>query len=275
MVEQQFDHTSQQLIYSLAKEHTAMTDPGPPPNAAEIMESVNDALQDLELEPHETSEILRFANRELPHLHTPESSYFILGSYRDPYLRRLRIVQNELNKRLGTYPFLMADLSELDIDRLPIFRIRFTLLAAHADTIVAVYEQDTGGEVTELGKISTTPYFGKSYVLPRDYAWMTERNLATEADVIAAAATIYFNEELDDTTTEDELDSLIAAAHKNGISLTRAEVIDRLEDRDDSEHAPVSYSWVHLNEFRFFELHNRCFAWSSPADLRNIVDEVP
>ena len=32
-----------------------MADPGPPPNAAEIMESVNDALQGLELEPNERS----------------------------------------------------------------------------------------------------------------------------------------------------------------------------------------------------------------------------
>ncbi|MFC7073101.1 hypothetical protein ACFQJ7_12440 [Halovenus rubra] len=252
-----------------------MADPGPPPNATEIMESVNDALQDLELEPHEASEILGFANRELPHLHTPEDSYFILGSYRGPYLRRLRIVQNELDKRLGTYPFLLADLSELNIDRLPVFRIRFTLLAAHVDTIVAVYEQDAGGEVTELGKISTTPYFDKSYVLPRDYAWMTEQNLDTETDVIAAAATIYFNDDLDDATTEDELDLLLTAAHKNDIRLTKAEVIDRLEDREDSEHAPVSYSWVHLNEFRLFELHDQCFAWSSPDDLRDIVDEIP
>ncbi|QKG94193.1 hypothetical protein EXE43_12160 [Halorubrum sp. SS5] len=252
-----------------------MTDPGPPPNAAEIMESVNDTLQGLELEPRETSEILLFANRELPHLHTPEDSYFILGSYRDPYLRRLRIVQNELDKRIGTYPFLMADLPELDIDRLPVFRIRFTLLAAHADTIVAVYEQDAGGEVTELGKISTTPYFDKSYVLPRDYTWMTDQNLDTEADVIAAAATIYFNDDLDQATAEKELDSLLAAANKNDIRLTKSDVIDRLEEREDDEQAPVSYSWVHLNEFRLFELHNRCFAWSSQDDLRNIVDKVP
>jgi len=169
----------------------------------------------------------------------------------------------------------MADLSELDIDRLPVFGIRFNLLAAHADTIVAVYEQDAGGEVTELGKISTTPYFDKSYVLPRDDAWMTEQNLNTEADVTAAAATIYFNDDLDEATTEEELDSLIAAANRNGISLTTPDVIDRLEDREDSEQAPVSYSWVHLNEFRLFELHDRCFAWSSPDDLRDVVDDVP
>jgi hypothetical protein len=252
-----------------------MANPAPPPNAADIMESVNDALQGLELEPHEVSNILGFANRELPHLHTPEDSYFILGSYRDPYLRRLRIVQNELDKRFGTYPFLMADLPELDSDRLPVFRIRFTLLAAHADTIVAVYEQDAGGEVTELGKISTTPYFDKSYVLPRDYAWLTEQNFDTEADVIAAAAAIYFNDDIDESLMKDELTQLVAKAEKNDIDLTQSEVIDRVENRDNSGEAPVAYSWVHLNEFRLFELHGRCLAWGTPDDLRDIVAEIP
>lgn len=252
-----------------------MPEPGPPPNATAIMETVNEALQDLELEPHETAEILGFANRELPHLHTPEDSYFILGSYRDPYLRRLRIVQNELDKRLGTYPFLLADLPELDIDRLPVFHIRFNLLAAHADTIVAVYEQDGGGEVTELGKLSATPYFNKSYVLPRDYTWLTEENLDTEAAVVAAAATIYFNDDLDDAATEEELDALTTAANKSDISITVPDIIERLEDREDAEDAPVSYSWVHINEFRLFELHDQCLPWSTIEDLREIVDEIP
>jgi len=252
-----------------------MADPELPSNAAAIMESVNDALQGLELEPHETADILGFANRELPHLHTPEDSYFILGSYRDPYLRRLRIVQNELDKRLATYPFLMADLPELDLERLPVFRIRFNLLATHADTIIAVYEQDAGGEVTELGKISTTPYFDKSYVLPRDYAWMTDQNIDTEADVIAAAATIYYNDDLTESTTDSELDSLITAAKTNGIDLTKTELIEQLEQRDSSEDVPVSYSWVHLNEFRLFELHGRCYAWFNQDDLRDVIDEIP
>lgn len=135
-----------------------MGDPGPPPNANEIMEQIDEALQGLELEPHESSEILAFVNREVPHLQTPETAYFVLGSYREPFVRRVRIVQNELDKRLGTYPFLMGDLREIDIERLPTFRIRFSLLAAYADYIVAVYEQDAGGEITELGKISPTPF---------------------------------------------------------------------------------------------------------------------
>ncbi|WP_436907604.1 hypothetical protein [Halosimplex marinum] len=252
-----------------------MTGSETPADDAEIMEAVDEALQGLELEPHETAEILGFANREVPHLQTPEDSYFILGSYRDPYVRRLRIVENELDKRLGTYPFLMGDLPEIDIDRLPVFRIRFTLLATYADHIVAVYEQDAGGEVTELGKISATPYFDRSTVLPRDYAWMTDRNIETVADLLAAAVNVYFNDDLDEEETEAELDSLVTQAQRNDIEVSREEVVDRIEGRTDADGEAVSYSWVHLNEFRLFELHGRCLPWTDPEELRDVTDRIP
>lgn len=252
-----------------------MSEPGPPPNAAEIMDHVDEALQGIELEPGESAEVLGFANREVPHLQTPETSYFILGSYRDPFLRRLRIVQNELDRRLGTYPFLMGDLPELDVDRLPTFRIRFTLLASYADYVVAVYEQDAGGEVTELGKISTTPHFEDAYVLPRDYAWMTDRKLESPADVFAAAVSVYFNGDLDPDEVEAELESLAAAARQNGVEVSTDALRERIEEREDAEREAVSYSWVHLNEFRLFELHDRCLPWSTPEELRDVVGEIP
>ncbi|OAQ51764.1 hypothetical protein HTG_15390 [Natrinema mahii] len=252
-----------------------MTDPGPPENAAEIMDRVDEALQGLELEPHESSEVLEFANHELPHLQTPETSYFVLGSYRDPFIRRLRVVQNELDKRVGTYPFLMGDLREIDIDRLPTFRIRFHLLAAYTDYIVAVYEQDAGGEVTELGKISSTPYFEKATVLPRDYAWMTARKLESHADVVAAAVNMYFNEELDSEAVETELDALVDRARRNGVEISVDELVEQIDAREDADRDAVSYSWVHLNEFRLFELHDRCFPWSIPEELRDVTDELP
>jgi DNA-binding IclR family transcriptional regulator len=234
-----------------------------------------EVLQGLELEPHESSEILSFANQEVPYLQTPETSYFILGSYREPYVRRARIVQNELDKRLGTYTFLMGDLREIDIDRLPTFRIRFCLLATYADYIVGVYEQDAGGEITELGKISTTPYFEDSYVLPRDYAWMTDRNLETLEAAFAAAVNIYFNEDLDPDDVEDELGTTATEARRNGVDISTEDLFDLIEEREDTAEEAVSYSWVHLNEFRLFELHGRCFPWSDPDGLRDVVDQLP
>lgn len=240
-----------------------------------MMEYVEDALHGIELEPGETAEILGFANRELPHLHTPETSYFVLGSYRDPYIRRLRTVQNELDRRFGTYPFLMGDLRELDIDRIPTFRIRFALLAAYTDYIIAVYEQDAGGEITELGKISSTPYFEKSYVLPRDYDWMTDRELDDRESVLAAAVNVYFNDDLDSETVDEELESIAEAAQKNGLDVTKETILERIEEREDVKEEAVTYSWVHLNEFRVFELHDQCFPWTTPSDLRNVVTRLP
>lgn len=252
-----------------------MSSPGPPPNAAEIRDHVDRALQGIELDPDETSEILHFANEEIPHLQTPETSYFVLGSFRSPYKRRLRIVENELNKRLGAYAFVLGDIRHLDIPRLPTFRIRFYLIAPYADVITAVYERDAGGEVTEIGKISETPFFKDSYVLPRDYAWMTDRHLQNKEDVFAAAIRIGLNPDLETDNVEQEHRELVKNARSNGIDVSIDEVRDRVEERKEEDSDITSYSWVHLNEFRLFELHGRCFAWADTEDLRSVIDQIP
>lgn len=245
------------------------------PNAAEIMARVNDALHGLELEPGETAAVLDFANQEVPHLQTPETSYLVLGSFREPFIRRVRVVENELNKRIGTYAFVLGDLRDLDIGRLPTFRIRFFLIAPYADAIAAVYEQDAGGEVTELGKISETPFFENAYVLPRDYAWMSGRRLESEEAVIAAAMRVASSTDLDDDETEAELRRLVEAARRNGLDISEADVMDRVEARLGDGPDVAVYSWVQLNEFRLFELHDRCFPWTTPEELRSAVEQIP
>ena len=114
-----------------------------------------------------------------------------------------------------------------------------------------------------------------TYLLPRDCAWMTAQNHDTEADVIVGAATIYFNDDLDEATTKEELDSLVTATNKNDIDLTISDIIERLENRDNSEESPISYSWVNLNESRLFEPHERCLAWSTSDNLRDVVADIP
>jgi len=128
-----------------------MSNPSPPPDAADIMRVVHEAVGDIELEPTEKRDIWRFIQRELPYLQSQRTSYFILGSYRDPYIRRLRAVQNELTKQLGAYPFVMGDLVELPTNRLNTFDIMFSLLATYSDYIVGVFEKESGGEAPELG----------------------------------------------------------------------------------------------------------------------------
>lgn len=252
-----------------------MSSSGPPPNAPEVMARVNDALHGLELEPEETAKILGFANEEVPHLQTPEASYLVLGSYRDPFIRQVRIAENELNKRISTYAFVLGDLRELDIDRLPTFRIRFYLAAPYVDGIAAVYEQDAGGEVTELGKISETPFFDSSYVLPQDYAWMTDRHLEWEEDVFAAAVSIALNDDLADSEIENELAVLLENAKRNGLDISMEELEEVVEERIEEGPDATAYSWVHLNEFRLFELHGRCFPWTDSDELRDVVGRIP
>ncbi|WP_273838618.1 hypothetical protein [Halococcus sp. PRR34] len=247
----------------------------PPPDATEIMALVRDALGDIELEPAEKREIWSFVQRELPYLRSQRTSYFILGSYRDPYLRRLRIVQHELTKRVGAYPFVLGDLDEISTDRLPMFDVMFTLLAAYTDYIVGVYEKESGGEAPELGEIDDAPYFAKTHVLPRDYTWFAESNIASRTNLLDAALRIHFRDDLEDHEKQDELDALLTRAQEVGVSVTDQEIEDAIQEREDDGTEPTTYSWVHTNKFRLFELHDRCYPWTTENDLRTAVENLP
>ncbi|QZP39183.1 hypothetical protein [Halobaculum magnesiiphilum] len=252
-----------------------MTDPSPPPDAGEIMTVIHEAVGGIELEPAEKREIWRFTQRELPYLWSQRTSYFILGSYRDPYIRRLRAVQNELTKQLGAYPFIMGDLLELPTDRLNTFDIMFSLLATYSDYIVGVFEKESGGEAPELGEIDDPPYFDKSYVFPRDYAWVTDENLDSKQHVIQAALEMAFADELPADEVQSKVESLVDRAKESGLDIGEQEVWDVIDDRADEGEDPATYSWVHLNKFRKFELHDRCFKWTTEDELRTVVDELP
>lgn len=252
-----------------------MSDPSPPPDAAGIMALVHEAVGDIELEPAEKREVWRFIQRELPYLWSQRTSYFILGSYRDPYIRRLRAVQNELTKQLGAYPFIMGDLLELPTDRLNSFDIMFTLLATYSDYIVGVFEKESGGEAPELGEIDDPPYFDKSYVFLRDYSWVTDSNLDSKHHVIQAALEIAFTDDLTEEERQSKIASLIERAQDTGIDVAGQEVWNVIDDRKGEGEELATYSWVHLNKLRKFELHDRCFPWTTEEELRTAVAELP
>jgi hypothetical protein len=252
-----------------------MSDPSPPPDAADIMTVVDEAVGDVELEPGENREIWRFTRRELPYLWSQRTSYFILGSYRDPYIRRLRAVQNELTKQLGAYPFIMGDLLELPAERLNSFDITFSLLATYSDYIVGVFEKESGGEAPELGEIDDPPYFDKSYVFPRDYSWITDTNLESPHHVVQAALEIAFTDDLSEAEVRSKIESLVDRARDAAVDISEREIWDAIDDRTDGGEKPATYSWVHLNKFRKFELHDRCYPWTTGGDLRTAVAELP
>ncbi|UHQ96116.1 hypothetical protein [Natrinema halophilum] len=252
-----------------------MSDPNPPPDAADIMTIVHEAVGDIELEPAEKREVWRFIQRELPYLWSQRTSYFILGSYRNPYIRHLRAVQNELTKQLGAYPFIMGDLIELPTERLNTFDIMFSLLATYSDYIVGIFEKESGGEASELGEIDDSPYFDKSYVFPRDYSWVTDANLESKYHVIQAALEIAFTDELSEDKIQAKVDSVIERAQDTGVNIADQDVWDVITVRKDEGGEPATYSWVHLNKFRKFELHDRCFSWTTEEELRTAVADLP
>ncbi|WP_218011960.1 hypothetical protein [Natrinema sp. CBA1119] len=169
----------------------------------------------------------------------------------------------------------MGDLLELPTDRLNTFDIMFSLLATYSDYIVGVFEKESGGEAPELGEIDDPPFFDKAYVFPRDYAWVTDTNLESKQHVIQAALEMAFTDGLTETETHSKIESLIDSAQATGIDVTEDEVWDVVDERAEEGEEPATYSWVHLNKFRKFELHGRCFPWATEEELRTTVTELP
>jgi hypothetical protein len=184
----------------------------------------------------------------------------------------VRAVGDRLNRRYGTYAFLIGDLADIGVPRLPEFRVKFHITAALSDYVAAVFEQDAGGEINELGKLGETGYFEKAYALPRAYHWETEAQLTDERDVLAAAAQINAATDVDDETRTGELEALVERAGHAGIDIAADALIDEIVDL---EIDVPSYSWVHLNDFRLFELHGRCYPWTKEDELLDATDELP
>ena len=250
-----------------------MSGPSVPPNAGKIMAAVQRALQGLDIGSTEAIQILSWANSETPAIYDRnQTAYLVLGSYRDPYIRRVRAVSDRLNRRYRTYAFLIGDLTDIDIPRLPEFRVKFHITATLSDYVATVFEQDAGGEINELGKLGETEYFEKAYAFPRAYHWETEGNLTHERDVIAAAAQIMAATDIDEETKATELEALVERAEHADIEITVDTLTDELEDQ---QLDIPSYSWVHLNDFRLFELHGRCYPWTTVDGLLNATDELP
>ena len=126
-----------------------------------------------------------------------------------------------------------------------------------------------------MGEIDDPPYFEKSYVFPRDYAWMAAGNLESKQHVIQAALEIAFADEGSEDEINSKIESLLERARESGIEVSAEEVWEVIDDRVDEGAEPATYSWVHLSKFRKFELHDRCFPWSTDEGLRTSVENLP
>lgn len=260
-----------------------MSGPRVPRNSSAIYRAVNRIFDGISSPPQgDYHEVIHYMNEELPRFEQADNSYLILGSYRDPYGRRLREFANCLNMGTNAESIILGDTVNLETEVVPEFDIKINLLGEAADYIAGVYEKESGGESPELGFVRAL-FVNKTFVFPRDYTGLSRDSIETREDVIQAALAVYYAEfnhnESENRVAEKkkkEIASLLTVAHKEGIEITERELTDLIKERQsDIDEAPAEYSWVHLSFFKRFEAMNQCHPWTTLAELRDLADEMP
>jgi hypothetical protein len=123
-------------------------------------------------------EVLSIA--ELTPIFSAESSYFVLGSYGQPEIRRLQLVKDRLNRKPGAYAFLMVDIRSEWTNTY----LKFRLLADYTDVIVGVAEHSQGGFLVEQGYFTALEeYFAKTHVFKREYDILDPDTLDTGIEI--------------------------------------------------------------------------------------------
>ncbi len=260
-----------------------MSGPRVPRNSYAIYRAVNRIFEGISSPPQgDYHEVVRYMNEELPRFEQAESSFLVLGSYRDAYGRRLREFANCLNMPTNAESIVLGDTIDLDTAVVPEFDIKINLLGEAADYVAGVYEKESGGESPELGVVRAL-FVNKTFVFPRDYTGLTRDSLETREDVIQAALAVYYadfdhigSEQRVAEKKKEEIASLLTAAHEEGIEITERELTDLIKERQsDIDEPPTEYSWVHLSFFKRFETMGQCHPWTTMAELRDRADEMP
>jgi hypothetical protein len=103
---------------------------------------------------------------------------------------------------------------------------------------------------------------------------VTNSNRESKGHIIPAALEIAFADDLSADDVQSNGESLIDRAQENGLGIDEQEVWDVIDDRTGEGEGPATYSWVHVNKFRKFERHGRCFPWTTEDELRTAVDAL-
>jgi hypothetical protein len=141
----------------------------------ELAEKADEYLHETSLTPEEY-EALKQSVAELTPIFSAENSYFVLGSYGQPEIRRLQLVKDRLNRRPGAYAFLMVDIRSEWTNTY----LKFRLLADYTDTIVGVAEHAQGGFLVEQGYFTALEeYFAKTHVFKREYETLDLEDVET------------------------------------------------------------------------------------------------
>ena len=136
-----------------------------PVTVDELAEKADEYLHETSLTPEEY-EALKQSVAELTPIFSAENSYFVLGSYGKPEIRRLQLVKDRFNRQPGAYAFLMVDIRSEWTNTY----LKFRLLADYTDIIVGVAEHAQGGFLVEQGYFTAREeYFSKTHLFKRQY----------------------------------------------------------------------------------------------------------
>jgi hypothetical protein len=131
-----------------------------PVTVDELAEKADEYLHGASLTPPEY-EALKRSVAELTPIFSAANSYFVLGGYGTPEIRRLQVVKDRLNRQPDAYSFLMVDIRAEWTNTY----LKFRLLADYTDIIVGVAEHAQGGFLVEQGYFTALEeYFGKTHV---------------------------------------------------------------------------------------------------------------
>jgi hypothetical protein len=235
---------------------------------------LDDILHGIELDPQESMALLTYMRERHEHLFGPFTTYFVLGSYERPFKFRLELALTELNNRIHAYAYLLAPQPDPDIpDRLPALKIKFYLHAIYADYIPLILEHNTGGAVAEFGRADRPFLLERTYVFPRAYEPRHDETVDSLAAAHARSIELAY-----DAAGEDELraalEELVAAAASTEISLTATDLMTYLEEELGDRLVP-SYSGVITDGIKHYERLGQCYSWTTQADLRNQIKELP
>lgn len=175
----------------------------------ELAEKADTYLYETSLTPEEY-EALKQSVAELTPIFSAECSYFVLGSYGQPEIRRLQLVKDRLNRQQDAYAFLMVDIRSEWTNTY----LKFRVLADYTDVIVGIAEHSHGGFLVEQGYFTALDeYFAKTHVFKREYDTVDTDAIDTGVNIdnpYSGMQTAIF-EMLDDAdrlcrwTTEDDL----------------------------------------------------------------------
>lgn len=234
-------------------------------------------LHELTLEPQDSLTLVDYLRDRRKAFLDVGTRYFILGSYDSPFKQRLEIVATELNRRYKSYAYLLAPQPGINLAAdLPELSIKFYAHALYADYITLVLEHNAGGALIEAGRSDNPRLKQKTWVLPRGHdhphltTFLNGRVPQSRDECYAIAIEMAYHAD----NLDSRLDDLAERAQEGqDIPVTQSELKNYIDDELD-ERQP-DYTGVLTDDLTYYEQVNRCLPWTTEAELRDRVSEIP